>query len=163
MQLRVYVVYRCRRTSFLSNKRIIELLHIGILHIYQPALTKCLPDEMIIGVNVINLGRWLQVILLTDVLVIYLIDRNALCPARIQSILKVSSDLLFLLPKADEIGRIYNLSVVILIRIGIRIPSVRSLARSASERISTGVLSALCHFCSSYSLIEGTASYGLVL
>ena len=117
MQLRVYVVYRCRRKSLLRNKRIIELLYIGVLYLYQPSLTKCLPDEVIIGVNVIHPGRRFQVVFLFDVRIKYIVDCNTLCSLGIQSILQIASDLLLLLPQFDQILAIDSVPLTIVIRI----------------------------------------------
>ena len=99
MKLGVYVVHSSCRVSFLSEKAVIELLHIRVLDINQSSSAKAIPYEMIIGIKVIASCRGLQVELLLHVLVIYLVDCNALCPPRIQSILKVTSDLLLFLTK----------------------------------------------------------------
>ena len=58
---------------------------------------------MVIGVDVIRPGGRFQVVFLFDIRIVYLVDCNTLRSLGIQSILQVTSDLLFLLSKFYQI------------------------------------------------------------
>ena len=67
MKLCMNIINCCRGISFLGQQLIIELLHIRIPNIHEPALSKGLPYEMIIRVNVVYLCRRLKIELLLDI------------------------------------------------------------------------------------------------
>ena len=71
----------------LFQNRVIEFLDIRMPNLYQLSLSKGISYEMIVHVDVVAFGGWLQIVLLANVSVIQIIQSKLRCFVWIQSLL----------------------------------------------------------------------------